>query len=167
MDTQSLPSRQLPILTPLLMTLMLVGASANVQGTQTNPGAQTDLRSIDSLLKVFYGSLSFPEGKSPDWDRFRTLFAFAASPCIRIAGDSVMQMDRESFIAFFNGRIKRGTLRSFEEKEIARGAIYSTSHFSPTLLQPRPYQSRFILALTRLFKSATRSQFGDPRLPTA
>ena len=69
---------------------------------------------------MFYESLSFPEGKSPDWDRFRNLFASAASPCVRIAGDSVMQMDREGFIAFFGGRVKQGTLRSFEEKEIAR-----------------------------------------------
>jgi hypothetical protein len=124
MSTQFFPKRHLPVSTLLLITLMLVGASATVPGTQTNPGAQTDLHSIDSLLKVFYESLSFPEGKSPDWDRFRNLFASATSPCIRIAGDSVMQMDRESFIAFFSGRIKQGTLRSFNEKEIARTGEY-------------------------------------------
>jgi hypothetical protein len=124
MSTQSIPKRQLPILTLLLATLVLAGASANVPTTQTKPGAQTDLRSIDSLLKVFYESLSFPEGKSPDWDRFRNLFASATSPCIRIAGDSVMQMDRESFIAFFSGRIRQGTLRSFDEKEIGRTGEY-------------------------------------------
>jgi len=103
---------------------MLFGASVNVARTQTNPTAQTNLRSIDSLLKLFYESLSFPEGKAPDWDRFRNLFASATSPCIRIAGDSVMQMDRESFIAFFSGRIRQGTLRSFEEKEIRRTGEY-------------------------------------------
>ena len=124
MSTQSFPKRHPPVLTLLLLTLMLVGASVNVPRPQTNPVAQTDLRSIDSLLKVFYESLSFPEGKSPDWDRFRNLFASATSPCIRIAGDSVMQMDRESFIAFFGGRIKQGTLRSFEEKEIGRTGEY-------------------------------------------
>ena len=120
MSTQSFRTRHLPVLAILFMTLTLVGVSANTQTTQTNAGAQTNLRSIDSLLKVFYESLSFPEGKSPDWDRFRNLFASAASPCVRIAGDSVMQMDREGFIAFFGGRVKHGTLRSFEEKEIAR-----------------------------------------------
>jgi len=124
MSPQSFPKRPLPILTLLLATLILVGPSANVPKAQTNPGTQTTLRPIDSLLKVFYESLSFLEGKSPDWDRFRNLFASATSPCIRIAGDSAMQMDREGFIAFFSGRIKQGTLRSFEEKELVRTGEY-------------------------------------------
>ena len=36
----------------------------------------------------------------------------------------VMQMDRESFIVFFGGRIQRGTLKSFAEKEIGRTGEY-------------------------------------------
>ena len=124
MPTQSFPKYQLAILILLLSALMLAGASVSVPQSQANPSAQTDLHSIDSLLKVFYESLSFPEGKSPDWDRFRNLFASATGPCIRIAGDSVMQMDRESFIAFFSGRIKQGTLKSFKEEEIARTGEY-------------------------------------------
>ena len=118
MSTQSFPKHHLPVLNLFFMTLMLVVTTANVARTQTNP------RSIDSLLKVFYESLSFPEGKSPDWDRFRNLFTSATSPCIRITGDSVMQMDREGFIAFFGGRITKGTLKSFEEKEIKRTGEY-------------------------------------------
>ena len=142
MSTQSFPKRHPPVLTLLLLTLMLVGASVNVPRPQTNPVAQTDLRSIDSLLKVFYESLSFPEGKSPDWDRFRNLFASATSPCIRIAGDSVMQMDRESFIAFFGGRIKQGTLRSFEEKEIGR----TGEHYGSLAQVFSTYEKRMNLA---------------------
>ena len=120
MDIQFFGSRHWLAPTLLFMALMLGGAPENLSARQANPEVQTDPRSIDSLLKVFYESLSFPEGKSPDWDRWRSLFASAISPCVRIAGDSVMQMDRERFIAFFGGRIKNGTLRSFREKEIGR-----------------------------------------------
>ena len=90
---------------------------------QTNQ-THLSLRSIDGLVQVFYESLGFPEGKGPDWERFRNLFASATSPCVRIAGDSVMVMDRESFIAFFTGRITKGTLKSFDEKEISRSGEY-------------------------------------------
>ena len=92
-----------------------VGCAAEAAFTQGS-----DLRSIDSLIRIFYESLSFPEGKSPDWDRFRPLFASATSPCIRMTIDIVMEMDREGFIAFFGGRVEKGTLKSFEEKEIGR-----------------------------------------------
>jgi len=89
---------------------------------QTDPTRQPDVHSIDGLIKAFYECISFAEGKGPDWDRFRPLFASAASPCIRMAADSVMVMDREGFIAFFGGRIKKGTLKSFVENEIGRTA---------------------------------------------
>ncbi|MCX6132409.1 MAG: hypothetical protein NTU47_01235 [Ignavibacteriales bacterium] len=124
MDIQFFSNRQRPVITLLFVALMLGGAPENFSAGQVNPEVQTDPRSIESLLKAFYESLSFPEGKSPDWDRWRSLFASAISPCIRIAGDSVMQIDRERFIAFFGGRIKNGTLRSFREKEIGRTGEY-------------------------------------------
>jgi len=104
----------------LLFVLAIAAAPQHAATAQTDPTAQSDFRSIDSLFKTFYESLSFPEGKTPDWVRFRNLFASATSPCVRIAGDSVMQMDREGFITFFSGRIQRGTLKSFAEKEIGR-----------------------------------------------
>jgi hypothetical protein len=80
--------------------------------------------SIPGLLRSFYNSLTFPEGKGPDWGQFRSLFGFATSPCVRVAGDSVMTMDREGFIAFFSGRIAKGTLKSFSEIEISRTGEY-------------------------------------------
>ena len=86
--------------------------------TETASTQGSDLQSINGLIKTFYESLSFPEGKSPDWDRFRALFASSISPCVRMTADTVMEMDREGFIAFFHGRIEKGTLKSFEEKEI-------------------------------------------------
>lgn len=91
--------------------------------TQTNQ-THLPLSSVDGLLQVFYESLGFPEGKGPDWESFRNLFSSATSPCVRIAGDSVMTMDRESFIAFFTGRITKGTLKSFEEKELSRSGEF-------------------------------------------
>ncbi len=82
----------------------------------------SDVESIDAVVKALYESISFPDGKGPDWDRFRNLFSSAAGPCIRMASDGVLPMDRESFIAFFDGRIKKGTLKSFAEREIGRTA---------------------------------------------
>ncbi len=108
----------------LILFLVPFAASYQAPSRQNRPANQTDVRSIDNLLKAFYESLSFPEGGQPDWGRFRSLFASSTSPCVRIAGDSVMQMDRESFIAFFGGRIQRGTLKSFAEKQIGRRGEY-------------------------------------------
>jgi hypothetical protein len=109
----------------LLISLVIAGSvAAQVPQKQTKSENQSDTKSIDSMLGAFYQSLSFPQGGLPDWTRFRSLFASATSPCVRIAGDSVMQMDREGFIAFFGGRIQRGTLKSFAEKEISRSGNY-------------------------------------------
>jgi len=108
----------------LLFVLAIAAAPQHTATAQTDPTAQSEFRSIDDLFKAFYESLSFAEGKTPDWARFRNLFASATSPCVRIAGDSVMQMDREGFISFFIGRIQRGTLKSFAEKEIGRTGEY-------------------------------------------
>ena len=90
---------------------------------QNNP-QHSEFSSIDGVVKAFYESLGFPEGKGPDWERFRSLFGYPTSPCVRVAGDSVMTMDREGFIAFFTGRITKGTLKSFEEKELSRTGEY-------------------------------------------
>ncbi len=108
----------------LILFTITIATSAQTPSQQNKPKNLTDVRSIDNLLKAFYESISFPEGGQPDWTRYRSLFGSASSPCVRIAGDSVMQMDRESFIAFFSGRIQRGTLRSFAEKEIGRTGEY-------------------------------------------
>lgn len=110
--------------TAVILIAITIVVSDKLPSQQNKPENVTDVRSIDDVLKTFYESLSFPESGQPDWTRFRALFASASSPCVRIAGDSVMQMDRESFIAFFSGRIRRGTLRSFAETEIGRTGEY-------------------------------------------
>lgn len=111
---------------PLILLLLLIPLTLSYQNLsgQSKSVNPADVRSIDNLLKAFYESLTFPEGGQPDWGRFRSLFASSTSPCVRIVGDSVMQMDRESFIAFFGGRIQRGTLKSFAEKQIGRKGDY-------------------------------------------
>ncbi len=92
--------------------------------TPQNSPKQSEFSTIDGLLKTFYASLGFPEGKGPDWETFRSLFGYPTSPCVRVVGDSVMTMDREGFITFFSGRITRGTLKSFDEKELSRAGEY-------------------------------------------
>jgi hypothetical protein len=107
-------------LAALAVLLCLIALPAASQ----NKAQLSELSSIDGVLKTFYASLGFPEGKGPDWEKFRSLFGFSTSPCVRVAGDSVMTMDREGFISFFTGRITRGTLKSFEEKELSRAGEY-------------------------------------------
>jgi len=133
---------RVPISVLLLFVLAIAAAPQHAATAQIDHTARSDFRSIDTLFKTFYESLSFPEGKTPDWTRFRNLFASATSPCVRIVGDSVMQMDREGFIAFFSGRIKQGTLKSFDEKEIGR-----TGEFYGSLAQAfSTYEKRMNLA---------------------
>lgn len=87
-----------------------------------NQGFQADVQSIDSVIQSLYESLTFPEGKWPDWDRFKNLFASPTTPFIRITPEGVIVMDREGFGSSFGDRIKKGTLKSFYEAEICRRA---------------------------------------------
>ncbi|MDP2886901.1 MAG: hypothetical protein Q8P51_17990 [Ignavibacteria bacterium] len=142
MQTRFYRALRVPTSVLLLCVLALAAAPQHGATAQTDPTARSDFRSSDALFKTFYESLSFAEGKTPDWTRFRNLFASATSPCVRIVGDSVMQMDREGFISFFSGRIKQGTLKSFDEKEIGR-----TGEFYGSLAQVfSTYEKRMNLA---------------------
>ena len=106
-------------MTPIILLFLFV-----LPAMAQNKPQQPEYNSIDGLLQTFYASLGFPEGKGPDWVGFRSLFGYPTSPCVRVAGDSVMAMDREGFVAFFIGRITRGTLKSFDEKELSRTGEY-------------------------------------------
>jgi hypothetical protein len=81
---------------------------------------QADVQSQDSVLKAFYESLTFPEGKDPDWERFSNLFASASAPFVRMNPGAVLVTDLTGFLANFSGRIKSGALKSFNEEEISR-----------------------------------------------
>jgi len=81
---------------------------------------QTDVQSLDSILKAFYESLTFTEGSGPDWDRFRNLFASSTVPFVRTTPGAVLVTDLGGFLNNFGGRIKSGTLKSFREEETFR-----------------------------------------------
>jgi len=81
---------------------------------------QADVQSLDSLLKAFYESLTFPEESGPNWDRFRYLFASATVPMIRTTPGAVLVTDLNGFLDNFALRLKSGALQSFIEEETFR-----------------------------------------------
>jgi len=78
-----------------------------------------DISSIDSMVKAIYASITFGEGKSPDMERFRSLFS-ADAHLIRITKEGVNKWTPEGFITFFLERVNTGTVRSFHESELSR-----------------------------------------------
>ncbi|MGB8952350.1 MAG: hypothetical protein WCC06_06770 [Candidatus Aminicenantales bacterium] len=82
--------------------------------------SEKDGSSIDCMVKALYESITFPEGKEPDWERLRALFTPDA-PFIRINKDgSVDRMTTESFILSFQERMRKGSVKSFHESELFR-----------------------------------------------
>ena len=80
---------------------------------------QSDVSSIDAIIKTVYESITFREGEEPDLDRFRSLF-IANAPFIRITPDGVNKMELDGFISSFSNRINTGAMKSFYEAEISR-----------------------------------------------
>jgi len=124
--------------------LVFVASLSFLMAVSSGAVRESDAESVDSVIQALYESISFPGGATPDWDRFRALFFSAASPCVRMSSDGVLIMDRESFIAFFDGRIKNGILKGFAEREIARtteiygglSQVFSTYEKRPNLADP-------------------------------
>ncbi len=120
---------------------------------------QADVQSIDLVIKALYESLTFPEGKGPDWERFKNLFASPTTPFIRITPEGVIVMDREGFGSSFGDRIKKGTLKSFYEAEIYRRAetyggiaqAFSTYEKGLNTIDPQKF-TRGINSLQLFFK---------------
>jgi hypothetical protein len=81
---------------------------------------QADVQSLDSLLKALYESLTFPQGRDPDLERFRNLFASPGAPCVRTTPGAILVTDLDGFTANFSDRVKSGALKSFSEVEIGR-----------------------------------------------
>lgn len=79
-----------------------------------------DTGSLDAVMKAFYECITFPEGKSPDWARYKNLFASSAVPCNRTTPGAELVTNLEGFLDNFSGRIQSGTIKSFYEAEIAR-----------------------------------------------
>ena len=71
-------------------------------------------------MKAFYESITFPEGKGPDWVRYKSLFASSAVPCNRTTPGAELVTNLEGFLDNFSGRIRSGVIKSFYEAEISR-----------------------------------------------
>lgn len=69
-------------------------------GQLTQQKDQSDVSSIDAIIKTVYESITFREGKKLDLDRFRSLFITNAL-FIRITPDDVNKMDLDGFISSF------------------------------------------------------------------
>lgn len=88
-------------------------------GQLTQEAGQSNVSSIDAIIKTVYESITFREGEKPDLDRFRSLFITNAL-FIRITPDGVNKMDLGAFISSFSNRIDTGAMKSFSESEISR-----------------------------------------------
>jgi hypothetical protein len=88
-------------------------------GQLTQQKDQSDVSSIDAIIKTVYESITFREGEKPDLDRFRSLF-IANALFIRVTPDGVNKMDLDGFISSFSNRIDTGAMKSFSEFEISR-----------------------------------------------
>jgi hypothetical protein len=103
------------------LTTVSINSSKNASNVGDSSPAvdQADVSSIDAIVKALYTSITFREGKRPNLERLRSLFAPKA-PFIRITKDAVNKMDLDSFLSSFNERIKTGAMKSFYEGEISR-----------------------------------------------
>lgn len=92
------------------------GASIGQSSMQVD---QTDVSSIDNIVKAVYEAITFSESEKPDMDRLRDLFIPQAI-FIHVTPDQVIEMDLASFILTFSERVRTGALKSFYEAEISR-----------------------------------------------
>ena len=92
------------------------GESIGQSSMQVN---QTDVPSIDNIVKAIYEAITFSESEKPDMDRLRDLF-IPQAVFIHVTPYQVIEMDLASFILTFSERVKAGALKSFYEAEISR-----------------------------------------------
>ena len=88
-------------------------------GQSSMQADQTDVSSIDNIVKAIYEAITFSESEKPDMDRLRDLF-IPQAVFICVTPDQVIEMDLASFILTFSERIRTGALKSFYEAEISR-----------------------------------------------
>lgn len=95
------------------------------------PADPADVDSIDGIVNALYASVSFQEGKHPDWDRFRSLFDPAAL-LVRIdarlakldpreRGESPVRISSlDEYVARTSAMVSSGVLTAFIERELTR-----------------------------------------------
>ena len=93
---------------------------AGPAGPTAGSRSPEDAGSLDAVMKAFYESLTFPEGKGPDWVRYKNLFASSAVPCNRTTPGAELVTNLEGFLDNFGGRIQSGVIKAFYEGEISR-----------------------------------------------
>jgi hypothetical protein len=101
------------------LVLMILLPALGFASAGSEPCPETDAGQIDAVIKSLYESITFPEGGSPDLERFRSLFTPEAQ-FIRInKDDSIDRFSRDAFIQSFRERIEKGLIKSFHESEIS------------------------------------------------
>ena len=110
-------------LTALAALSLMTAAAAAGTGSAAPPArsiSPQDAVTLDTVMKTFYGSLTFPEGKGPDWVRYKSLFLSASAPLVRTTPGNELVTTLEGFDANLNGRIQSGVIKAFYEAEVAR-----------------------------------------------
>jgi len=110
------------VLSLLVMAALCLSAAygAALLGGPSGRAPQEDAQTLDAVMKAFYESITFPEGKGPDWVRYKSLFASSAVPCNRTTPGAELVTNLEGFLDNFSGRIRSGVIKSFYEAEISR-----------------------------------------------
>lgn len=105
----------------LLMSLLAPGAAAQDKSTPASDTALHSAATVESVVRDLYDSVSFEAGKTPDWDRVRSLFHEHAVIVLRTARDKTTIFTVEGFVADFVAFIERsGVARTGFNEKIVR-----------------------------------------------
>jgi len=106
----------------ILIITMLTGFYCQKTKIPENEVFNEDFSSIDGVIQTLYFSITFSAGSEPDLSLLSNCFTTDAL-FIRITQDTVLRMNRESFISSFRHRVESGQLTSFYEAEIKRKSL--------------------------------------------
>jgi hypothetical protein len=81
--------------------------------------SSADALQLDTMMRTFYGAISFNDSCAPDWSRMTELFS-AHARITRLTPEGIDYMDPVSFRGFAEELIEVGAYTSFYEHEIAR-----------------------------------------------
>ncbi|KIG14814.1 hypothetical protein DB30_06400 [Enhygromyxa salina] len=91
------------------------------------PSDAADVDSLDGIVNALYSSVSFDDGRGPDWDRFRGLFdpnavMVRVQPGVseRTDPDHREVSSIEDYVARTNAAVESGALTAFTERELTR-----------------------------------------------
>ena len=105
-----------PIVFSSLLTVLLLGAAAD--GAQARAW-EPDLGSVDGVVSALYRAITYDTANPPRIDVMRSLYLPEAR-FVRMTKDGPSRMSVDEFLAFFESRLKQGTVKAFVEEEIAR-----------------------------------------------